>query len=368
MAGEWQNGAETGAETGSQERSQDTVEKWLEGIRLGRAKRCGGVVLVPLLKGDRSVDASETTRGGTGYRTMPEAMARGDLLVMEVSSIGMPGEVLAWNRGDVPVLMLEGEEWSGARQNRVLMASVLLRPGPPQHLPVACSEPGRWNYPGKGAGPAMGESGSCLPPGMRAAARMARTLSGEWTSEAAKAVGEVVRQGLLEWRTQVGGGETLSDWQDRDVRRWEGLEEVFRWVPGQVGWMAHVHGVWQSVELVSRPAAWRRWHDKWLRGVLSGTEPRGAHDRPGAGSPDDAGWRKSARLALLELTQGSRARSPGIDLGEREERRSAHWTGATLILDGELLHGGWQRIPSGARHDPCRVQPAQRMGMTSMPR
>lgn len=368
MAGEWQDGTADGAQDRSRERSRDVVEQWLDGIRLGRAKHCGGVVLVPLLNGTSGVDALGKTRGGTGYRTMPEAMARGDLLVTEVSSIGMPGEVLAWNRGDVPVLMLEGEEWSGARQNRVLMASVLLRPGPPRHLPVACSEPGRWNYPGKGAGPAMGESGSCLPSGMRAAARMARTLSGEWTSEAAKAVGEVVRQGLLGWRNQAGGGETLSDWQDRDVRRWEGLEEVFRWVPGQVGWMAHTHGAWRSVELVSRPAAWRRWHDKWLRGVLSGTEPRGAHDRPGAGSPDDAGWRKSARLALLELTQGSRACSPGIDLGEREERRSAQWTGAALILDGELLHGGWQRIPSGARHDPCRVQPAQGMGMTSMPR
>lgn len=79
-------------------------------------------------------------------------------------------------------------------------------------------------------------------------------------------------------------GGTMAGWQEREMRRWEGLEKAIAWVPGQVGWMAWVQGAWQSVEVVSRMAAWRRWHGKALRCVLAGADPRGAHhgwDMPG---------------------------------------------------------------------------------------
>ncbi|MFM8419319.1 MAG: ARPP-1 family domain-containing protein [Verrucomicrobiota bacterium] len=139
--------------------------------------------------------------------------------------------------------------------------------------PVVCSEPGRWSYPGRGVGPAMGDSGVCLPLGFRAAMRAA--------GHGAQAM---VRRGLMGWRSRSGMGGTMAGWQEREMRRWEGLEKAIAWVPGQVGWMAWVQGAWQSVEVVSRMAAWRRWHGKALRCVLAGADPRGAHhgwDMPG---------------------------------------------------------------------------------------
>jgi hypothetical protein len=48
------------------------------------------------------------------------------------------------NRGDVAVLLLDGEELVGAKQNRVLNLTILV---PPQHttiIPVSCVESGRW--------------------------------------------------------------------------------------------------------------------------------------------------------------------------------------------------------------------------------
>jgi len=344
---------------------QDVIGAWLKRLRLGRAKECGGVAWIPLLEplpapppspapghsgngACRVVDKAE--EGGMGprldgrdYRSMPEAMARGELLVTEVSPEGVVGEVLVVNGGRVPVLMLEGEEWSGARQNRVLRESILVRPGCAVRVPVVCSEPGRWGYLGKGAGPAMGDSGVCLPLDLRAALRAAghraNVQPGDRAGDRAQ---EVVRRGLMGWQSRLGMGETMAEWQEREIRRWEGLEEAFAWVPGQVGWMAWLEGAWHSVEVVSRPAAWRRWHGKWLRCVLAGADPRGAHhgrDMPGL----DAGWREEARAVLVELAGSEGPCRPGVDMGEVHTPETFGWMGAALVEGGEVLHAGWQR-------------------------
>lgn len=349
------------------------IGAWLRSLRLGRAKECGGVVLVPLLEpcpGPSPSPLQEPSLNGArpagdgvvarlDYRSMPEAMARGELIVTEVSSEGVIGEVLVVNRGDVAVLALEGEEWSGARQNRVLTESVLVSPQASVRVPVVCSEPGRWCYLGKGVGPAMGDSGLCLPLGFRAAMRAA-----------GHGAQEVVRRGLMGWRSRLGMGGTMAEWQEREMRRWEGLEEAFAWVPGQVGWMAWVQGAWQSVEVVSRPAAWRRWHGKALGCVLAGADPRGGHhgwDMPGT----SGGWREEARLLLDELAVGNGSCRPGVDMGNVHEHAAPPWAGTALVVHGEVLHAGWQRTgpvqgKTAARPGSC--QRDQATGMTSVPR
>lgn len=264
-------------------------------------------------------------------------------MVMEVSPEGMVGEVLVVNRSTAPVLALEGEEWSGARQNRVLTESVLVRPGGVARVPVVCSEPGRWCYAGKGLGPAMGDSGVCLPLGLRWAMRGVGDGPGDGLGDAMQ---EVVRRRLMGWRSRWGTGGTMGEWQALELRRWEGLEDVFAWVPGQVGWLACVQGVWQSVEVVSRPEAWRRWHGKCLRCVLAGAEPRGTHHgREKLGMA--AGWREEARAALGELEGGGWLRRTGVDMGDVYTLETSGWMGAALVESGEVLHVGWQRVGSG---------------------
>jgi len=355
--------------------SPGDVGAWLGRLRLGRAQERGGVVLVPLLEptseplpstepgrsraeGRRALDGDGAGAAAGAedvacrdYRPMPEAMARGELLVMEVSPEGRVGEVLVVNRGTLPVLALEGEEWCGARQNRVLTESVLLRPGAVVRVPVVCSEPGRWSYPGRGMGTAMGDSGVCLPLDLRAALRAAghraNVQPGDRAGDRAQ---EVVRCGLTGWQSRLGMGETMAEWQEREIRRWEGLEEAFAWVPGQVGWLAGVEGSWRSVEVVSRPAAWRRWHGKWLRNVLAGADPRGTHDgrqAPGTGTR----WREEAMAVIGELAGGAGLRWPGVDMGENREwgHGTSCWVGAALVEGDEVLHAGWQR--NGGRWD-----------------
>jgi hypothetical protein len=66
--------------------------------------------------------------------------------VTEVSTGGSVPELAFDNQADEGVLLLDGEELVGARQNRVLNITILV--GGHQHvvIPVSCVEHGRWRY------------------------------------------------------------------------------------------------------------------------------------------------------------------------------------------------------------------------------
>lgn len=345
----------------------------LAGLRPGRPLGCGGMVMVPLLAG-HAEGAGGAQGQGLGFRPMPEAMARGELLVTEASAAGAVGELRVRNLGDLPVLVLEGEEWSGGRQNRVLVASVLIRPGGDVLVPVACSEPGRWHYLGGGVGPALGDSGAMLPPSLRWAARMARLrrVRGAWGrwEETWEPVQAVVSGGLEAWRASVGGGGSLGACQALEVARRPGIVERFPWVPRQVGWLVALCGAWHAMEVLPDPASCRRWHRKLVRGLVASPCGRAsgavATVFPAAIEED---WIRRAVVVLREVARArGGGRSHGIDLGELEDHRSPEWVGGGLLLDGRLVHGGWQRRPPRVASSVALVRGDQAAGMRSVPR
>lgn len=76
------------------------------------------------------------------YLTGPEASARNLVSVDETDSTTVP-TLSVTNRGDVPVLLIDGETFEGGLQNRMLNVNVLLAAGR-SDVPVSCVEAGRW--------------------------------------------------------------------------------------------------------------------------------------------------------------------------------------------------------------------------------
>ena len=80
------------------------------------------------------------------YLTLDEALASGAARVTEASVDGHVPELRFVNDADQAVLLLDGEELVGAKQNRVLNLTILAPAKASITIPVSCVEAGRWSH------------------------------------------------------------------------------------------------------------------------------------------------------------------------------------------------------------------------------
>jgi hypothetical protein len=78
------------------------------------------------------------------YLVLDDALATGQFQVTEVSDGGVVPRLLALNETNSPVLLLDGEELVGAKQNRVVNLSLMVAARSKTEIPVSCVEAGRW--------------------------------------------------------------------------------------------------------------------------------------------------------------------------------------------------------------------------------
>ena len=115
----------------------EIVRKTLKEARLGAPRSHANLAVFPLWT------AATTDRP---YMTLDEALSSGQVRVTEVSQAGSVPNLCLVNDAGLPVLLLDGEELCGAKQNRVLNLTILAPAGKTIVVPVSCVEQGRWAH------------------------------------------------------------------------------------------------------------------------------------------------------------------------------------------------------------------------------
>jgi hypothetical protein len=115
---------------------QEALNNTLEGLEIGAPVSHGPLYLFPL-KGEPSKEED--------LALLDEALGEGTLRVEELDEEGSVPELRVVNRGTRPVLVLEGDELVGAKQNRAVNSSVLVASESELIIPVSCVERGRWS-------------------------------------------------------------------------------------------------------------------------------------------------------------------------------------------------------------------------------
>lgn len=109
----------------------------LASLTLGEPQSRKGLTMFPLLSGFHSK---------LRYLMLADGLRDGLVTVKEVSNAGSVPDLAVENRSKLSVLILDGEELVGAKQNRVANLTMLI---PAHHtvvIPVSCVEAGRWDY------------------------------------------------------------------------------------------------------------------------------------------------------------------------------------------------------------------------------
>ena len=277
-------------------------------IQLGDPVEHRGVVIAPLFP---RIDPRAE------YLTLEQAIPVG-FHVTEVDAAGSVPELLAKNPLDANVLLYDGEELLGAKQNRILNVTVLVPARSATKIPVSCVEEGRWSarsahfassahtaYPELRRRKAVQLSAAPLERGVAQAA--------VWEEVAAKADRLGVHSPT---RAQA------DIYRDRPTQN--DLRGAFPLVPGQSGALLAL-GDRLCLDYVSRPDEFARLYPKLLEGYLLDAAEH-AGDKPA-----DLG-------TFLELTLAApRSRRASAGLGEDIRLAADALVGSGLELDGELI-------------------------------
>lgn len=94
----------------------------------------GPLTVFPIVGGNDTVD---------DYLLLSVALEKGTATIKEKSKEGSVPVILVHNKGKLPLLGIQGEEYVGSKQNRTLNLSFLVGPGKTE-IPVSCVEQGRW--------------------------------------------------------------------------------------------------------------------------------------------------------------------------------------------------------------------------------
>ena len=198
-----------------------------------------------------------------GYVVLDDALARGWVTVTEVGEGGSVPELKVVNRGDVAVLLLDGEELVGAKQNRVLNLTILV---PPQHttiIPVSCVESGRWRRASHEFGSA---SRTQFAEGR--AAKMDQVTSSMKADGTRRSDQQAVWSAIAEKSARLGAESDTAAMAAMYEKLDHSLEDFIAAYPpvdNQVGAVFLVNGRLAGLELFDAPSTWRTLWPKLVR-------------------------------------------------------------------------------------------------------
>ena len=116
---------------------ENVIREYLQQAKVGRKQVYKNMAIFPLLS-DYSLISD--------YILSDEALGSGLIEVTEVDNRGAVPNLKVHNKSPRMVLILDGEELVGAKQNRIVNTTILVPGNATVIIPVSCVEQGRWSY------------------------------------------------------------------------------------------------------------------------------------------------------------------------------------------------------------------------------
>jgi len=233
-----------------------TLQEEFSEIEIGRPSEFRNLILFPLMRRSAVVLPLD-------YLLLEDGIAQGKVRVTELHASGSVPELRLENNADLPVLLVDGEELVGAKQNRVLNLTIL---APAKHttvIPVSCVEAGRWrmecsdlqvaNHVMYSLG--RGERVTQVTAAMRSNGTRKSDQGAVWRNIAAKAT-------RLKASSPTGA---MSAIYERHASSVEEFARVFAWQEGQCGVGFAIGGRILGLEIFDHPEVMRRFFQKLVR-------------------------------------------------------------------------------------------------------
>lgn len=296
------------------------IDSTLAGMGLAAPEQFRNLAVFPLL---------DPAAGAAGYLLLDELMAAGLARVTEVSEGGSVPEVSFTNLADRPVLLVDGEELVGARQNRVLNLSILVAAGRQIRIPVSCVEAGRWDYRGRDFRAA--EHKLYLRARALKMAQVSESLSrrGNRRSDQGALWDDIAhKMTRMEAYSPTASMQDLYDHESRDLAAYL---DAFTARPGQRGAVFAIDGRVVGAELFDSPATFARYFRKLLSSY--------AMDALDVDEAQAARPAEAAAQSFLGEMRAARAREfPAVGEGRDLRLSGERLAGGALVVGERVVH------------------------------
>ncbi len=280
----------------------------------------------------------KTTADGPSYRTLDEGLTAKTVKITEVSDGGSVPELLLHNTGDKPLLVIDGEEMVGAKQNRVINLTVMADANSKIVIPVSCVEAGRWHH--------NSAEFDASPQTMHASGRRGKmagvTRMMHMCESRASDQGEVWNDisGKLGRMNAHSDSSEMKAIYDRHRVSIEDFVKAFSPVEGQAGAIFAIGGRIAGLERFDHPATLTALLPKLVRSyALDALDSRYAGDSTGEQSEEERNLLlERAMLFVASVGLAEATSHPAIGLGQDVRISNNAVTGAALTVDESLVH------------------------------
>lgn len=297
------------------------LSTFLRAVMLGPEQRHGNLAIRALLA-DQEVAAV--------YLTLDEALAQGGFTITEIGAAGQVPALQVINNLEQRVLLLDGEELVGAKQNRVLNLTILLAPKSVTTIPVSCIERGRWSYNSRNfRSPQRAMSAALRKKKARSVSFCIRNF-GSYQSDQGE-IWEEIEAKFARAGIQPSPTQALSDLCEVRQDRSNDYLQHFSPCDRQLGLAAFIDGALAGVELLGRYDTLQRLYDKLVGSyILDALETAQRGVAAATASDLLADFLEEAAAAIPE-------RRPSVALGWDFRLESSTVLGAGLEFEDQIL-------------------------------
>ena len=318
---------------------QEIIKGYLEQARIGRKQSYKNLAVFPLLS---------TYALDLEYLLLDEALAEELIEVVEVDKSGSVPELKVINKSPQMILILDGEELVGAKQNRIINTTILVRGDSTTVIPVSCVEQGRWSYDS----PRFRSEHRMMSSNLRAMKSeqvySSLRVSGEYGSDQGAIWDKISDKASR--REAESPSMAMAEIYEKDRPSIQEYMKHFKLIDSQVGAVFMINGKVVGLDGLGRPDSFAKTFKKLVESyaldAVDWFDPEKEHK---ALKSDVIKFMNASRTARVESHE-----SVGLGTDLRMESRTV--TGFALAFDGQILHlcgfarenGGNRRV-SGSR-------------------
>ncbi len=296
------------------------IEQQLGHLTLGDAQWIHNLSVYPLLADEDALP---------DYLTLDQALIDKQARITEVSEGGHVPELAFENLTDRPILLLDGEELVGAKQNRVLNVTLLVLGGSKLVIPVSCVEMGRWSH----NSPEFSSGGRALFSRARAAKmeQVSSSLRDRGTRQSDQgAIWDDIAFKMNE-RGESSHTQAMADIYAGAEGKLSDYEQAFQPVARQVGAVFAINGQIAGMELFDATAALAAYLPKLVKSYALDALDAQREVPPMVES-------ETIRQFLKQLGAATQERYSASGAGEDVRLEGEVITGGALEHEGKLIH------------------------------